>query len=1128
MTSPKNTPKDPSEEIEITSGHNRVCGMKNLHCFFMCIFILPLTLGIIAVTLVEAYMLRFYFKMVINSLSDQIRVQTSTVQYEMLMANKYFFLTMFTESFSEMYRFREEINDLKSQKANAADKTTLYALTLQSLKSNKTTCFVSENIDYKTFPACSDMFHTKDYKTSLEDYKVMIGNVFSVYNGVYNAKGEASKKMIEWQGEDAYSSDLAIMLSLAPMMSSLPDNEIRTKYREDRYNLTFNEVVTPAGIYGINYFNFEFINNQDISKVQCPADIQANYTNLETIKSDPRCFNWYTKTLDYHCAYQKRLAAKKNNTSVTLTPANTLMPFLVIPNPIQSTGGRMRVKVTMMTGYQKTDCDIASKKTYDSENYLISKDVYFYPLLDMIARAFSRSLANQLYYSTLSKDQIDSYIRLLDDIVSNKSTGDTKDYIGWVRKVERETKFAIGFYIAHLKEDFTYSVMADMKLDTFFDDQFKAPVNNPTDQDLQRVEDIKFIKSFIATNLTFKRDLETPASAIDLKSEIYHKYKLYHSSTKTFQEKRIFLMVESVGVTDKQTGQYIELFKVIYILPEYLITERYERLISDMDSKIFLNSIYASIVVLLFLVIGIVVILLFASKVVRHLNEAVLVAQKVSKGEPVIQSKEDVDKNLNYEIMQTKNALFDLNKVFNSSNASNSVGDSTDSSEDKNVLRYAYKIKLFSMLDDKRMCGVLNNNMGNIHFNAGRYNEAFSKYQDSIDILDHMYTNTGDSDKALSEEQYIMLKCDRIMNQCIAIKLQLELDIAKYGVNNTYDMIEKLKKLISYIKDRIPETAHAKYIKCFCLLAWVSRIREEPFNALNNLNQASERLSKFREKIPTDTLFLLNQEIDLERAFLLVKEKKYRKALAIVTDGLKRDKCFEMNFRKKYVALLVDIFKKMNVQPTPGVLELKERFLEKTVCRRYIIALDYSSSMRYGNKIANSIKAILDLWDNYIRPTDKVAFVRFNLNAEVVFGLESKGINSFAKKNEIERSVHPRDRTCFFDCVCKCTAMFKKDMVESANTVNYLIMLCDGDDTSSVKQEKEALSSIQEANCCLITVGLGLKNDPTTRAMLQRASGASSRRGGVYIDINDESFDDLFQVISEYANNLPYSELHWE
>ena len=44
--------------------------MKNLHLYFICIIVVPLTLGIVIVTLLEAYLIRAYFQLMINNLAD--------------------------------------------------------------------------------------------------------------------------------------------------------------------------------------------------------------------------------------------------------------------------------------------------------------------------------------------------------------------------------------------------------------------------------------------------------------------------------------------------------------------------------------------------------------------------------------------------------------------------------------------------------------------------------------------------------------------------------------------------------------------------------------------------------------------------------------------------------------------------------------------------------------------------------------------------------------------------------------------------------------------------------------------------------------------------------------------------
>ena len=260
----------------------------------------------------------------------------------------------------------------------------------------------------------------------------------------------------------------------------------------------------------------------------------------------------------------------------------------------------------------------------------------------------------------------------------------------------------------------------------------------------------------------------------------------------------------------------------------------------------------------------------------------------------------------------------------------------------------------------------------------------------------------------------------------------------------------------------------------------------------------------------------------------MIKEKKYKKALALLTKVLTRDRVFEMGYRVRLVTLLVEIFGHMKIDLTPGALDLKRRFLEPQPQKKYLIALDYSASMRVGNKIDNTVKAVLEIWDNYVLPRDKVCYVRFNMNTDVIFDLEPKKINTFAKRVEIEKSGYPKDRTCFFDCLHRCCEIFSKDNRDKTPSKNYLIIFCDGDDTSSLKQQREVLELVQGSDICVIAVGLGLRLDTTTREMMVSVANASSRNGGVYLDIHEDSFEDLFQVISDYANNRPFSELHWE
>lgn len=52
-----------------------------------------------------------------------------------------------------------------------------------------------------------------------------------------------------------------------------------------------------------------------------------------------------------------------------------------------------------------------------------------------------------------------------------------------------------------------------------------------------------------------------------------------------------------------------------------------------------------------------------------------------------------------------------------------------------------------------------------------------------------------------------------------------------------------------------------------------------------------------------------------------------------------------------------------------------------------IFALDFSSSMEYHSKKNHSIKALLKIFDNYMKSDDRIGFMTFNENVKVIFEL---------------------------------------------------------------------------------------------------------------------------------------------
>lgn len=1116
-------PKATALKAKIRSNRRSVCGMKTLNMFFICIIVVPLTLGILLVTVMEALMIRIYFRMMIDNISKQIQEQSATIQSEIFISNQFHLANIYNKPLMELFRVRRLL--LGSIPLHEK-------LIAKSDIKDDIKCLNTANINYKgKFPPCVDMRNIGSYiDKNNNNYKRLLAHANAVLNGDLNAKRDV-RPLSEWKTKDPYKKDFYRLMILAPVLMAFPENRLNLKYDKYRYKRSSTVVASPNGIILHNYFNFELLNEQEVKKEECKG-LHSDLT-FSTIKFDPRCRPWYTEAIEFGCNFLKQ----KLNSQLELNSTNNRYPFVATQgsvdqkvdlktnSPIES----MTVMISMLHFYQLDSsgqaCDIALKKVAEQneetkKTYVIAKQIYVYQMLNRIAASVSQAVTGYFRYYKDAKESVVSEMKTKLDKISKKYKEnpdlgkrytETGDYYDWLKELAQKTGDPYRFFMVHLTHQsgkFKYKIMIDSWSTDFYSKN--PPAGLTADQ--QKLDKIQKeeIEKFIDTNM--EMDSENPVE----------KYS-FEFSVGLKEKKKVTMMTQVIGVSDPTTKEFKEVFRTIVLLPDYLISKQFEDMIVDMNSQIFTKSIISFCIVVVVLLVGLVVVVKFGSKTIVHLNETLEVAEKVEAGEEVVQNKDDAEKNMNFEIMEAKNSLFGLSKVFSSSNSTGNgdgYNDGGESYEDKNVLRYAYRLRLFNLLDDKPMIGILSNNLGNLHFRAGRYLEAYEKYQESIDVLD-AYSRTLNDDSIMSDEKYQTIRNNRSMNQAYALKKFIE----TLNVRD-FQKLDRLKKIISILKDKISDTAHQRHIKCSVLLAWVSRNKDEISAAVAKIEQASDRYAKFKAVLDPNVAFLQGQEIDYEKACLSIKEKKYMRALILVTQALTRDERFEMGMRIQLVKLLVDIFKLLELTPTPGVIDLKERFLSPTTIKKYVIALDYSGSMRYGNKIENSISVILEIWDQYIRKNDRVAFVRFNINCEVIFGLEQKSINSFAKRAEIEKSAYPKDRTSFFDTVYKCCKLLNREKSERYASKSYVIIFCDGDDTSSLVQQKDCLEMLESSNVSLIAVGLNLGQDTRSRNMMETAAKAS--KGGVYIDIYENNFELFFQVISQYANNKPYTELNTE
>lgn len=169
--------------------------------------------------------------------------------------------------------------------------------------------------------------------------------------------------------------------------------------------------------------------------------------------------------------------------------------------------------------------------------------------------------------------------------------------------------------------------------------------------------------------------------------------------------------------------------------------------------------------------------------------------------------------------------------------------------------------------------------------------------------------------------------------------------------------------------------------------------------------------------------------------------------------------------------------------------------------------------MAFNNRIESAIACLLKFWDDYLMDQDNVAFLKYNLNIEHTFSLEPKNRNSFAKRDAIERSTSPKERTCLYDAIIEGYKILR----HSANKQGrkYLILISDGADTASIKEWQDAFNIIDAHawEYTFIGIGMGLNEEEVSK--LEPLCVHSLE--GKYMDFELSECIKTFEVISGYA-----------
>lgn len=528
------------------------------------------------------------------------------------------------------------------------------------------------------------------------------------------------------------------------------------------------------------------------------------------------------------------------------------------------------------------------------------------------------------------------------------------------------------------------------------------------------------------------------------------------------------------------------------------------------------------------ILIGTLILRYFSERICSSLDNLVQTFKNIESN-PRYEYKDDAFLNDCSEVSEVYSSFLLLKKSFDEAFDAFKSGNQTES-----LLKYSMALSLYKKVNNYGLAGIICNNIGNIHLNSGKIEEAIRMYEQAIHYAEKLDGSKNQNSLIMRKMNLALALREKSMREFYNLDPKKTTTKQRVKKKDIFTKMEKIvRELFRFFKDEEDNYYSTIYA---CMLCYIYLQMNNFRLAKIFVKEAQLNFDTFKQEKPIwrhkgkFEIFELNkvflsQEILLIQAETSLKRGDRRQAADILTECIKKGKKFSFSIRKRLIYALEKILLRSNLRMTKSLIDLKRRinFDEKQVCRNFIFLLDYSKSMLKGRKIENAVKAILKIWDMHIGEEDNVAFVRYNLNPEVVFGLDKKKINEFSKRHQIELSLFPKDRTALYDALYKGMKMAKKRKFRKNQT--YLILICDGDDFNSVIKRHELCEKMMESrNVLLICVGLALtRKDKDSLKEIVRFS-----LGGQLIEPNGSNFDILFQMLSSYMNKYQVTEFFEE
>lgn len=451
------------------------------------------------------------------------------------------------------------------------------------------------------------------------------------------------------------------------------------------------------------------------------------------------------------------------------------------------------------------------------------------------------------------------------------------------------------------------------------------------------------------------------------------------------------------------------------------------------------------------------------------------------------------------------------------------------------ILSYLSALDLFKATGNIDICATICTNLGNSYYIRGKFKKASNYYRSALKF-------TSES----TPGSLVLLRQENLAQSIFYHLMHFEDSHSPrasykelYRDNEEYEYLKEFEDLILTIRVHYIDhkDAYVERIRLMGKIVW-SAVRMGRLGSALNALKSGEMLYKelkslVQRKQNSDDksayiICYLKSEIYICRSEIYVYKGEYSKGAEKSTMALRQGKRYIFSLRKRALRILKKSLYLGGIRLSSSFLTFYSRNLEFNTeedIDQVVFCLDYSGSMSAGNKIQNAINLILRIWDNSLRNSDWVGFIRFNLNIEIVFNIELKSSNTVQRRANIEMSLYPNDRTALFDALDLSLRLIERSKSQETRD-KFIILISDGEDTSSKVDFQSISNNLLTSNVALIAIGMGLSKKASSKLIKL----TQCTKKGAFFEFGKfgENNSDLIDSVSSFVKQIPIDDVNYE